>query len=104
MTSSTTKVLTEDSSDAKVEESSTIAFDVSGCGSEIGAFFTNLGTIADANDYVKKRTGGRHVKSSSEHQHDDTAGGSILASIGKPTEEGKQQQDPERSQNNNVIN
>ena len=47
----------EDRNDATIAESSTIAFEVSGCGSEIGAFFTNLGAITDTSDHVKKRTG-----------------------------------------------
>ena len=54
----TTTAPTEDHNDTAIEESSTIACDASGCGSEIGAFFTNLGTIAEANDCVKKITGG----------------------------------------------
>ena len=54
----TTTAPTENHNNVAISESSTIVFDVSGCGSEIGTFFTNLGVIANVNDHIKKRTGG----------------------------------------------
>ena len=86
-TSLTTIAPTEDRNNVTIVESSTIEFDVSGCRSKTGEFFTNSCTIADSNDCVKKRNGGDMLN---RHHHDDAYARGVLASIGKPTEEGRQ--------------
>ena len=71
---------------------------MSGCGSDIGEFFNNSCTITDTNDCVIKRTGGEMFN---YYQHDDGAAATgVISSIGKPSEEGQQQQHHDMLQSN----